>query len=103
MILKGEKAKITLQNILDNRDSSLSKGYFKENLIWIGFDNSTKDCWVEEFSNEYLAICWLENFFEISEIDTFQYNKVDENTIEIIGEGFLKITELPEGITTVLS
>lgn len=99
MILNGEAAKNTLQNILNNRSFSLSKGYFQDNKIWIGFDNSTKDCWVEEFNNEDLAICWLENFFEISEINTFQYKKLDEKTIEICGEGYLTITKSTKGIT----
>ena len=34
-------------------------GMFMENCKYVAFDNSTNDCWVEEFTNEDIAMSWL--------------------------------------------
>ena len=34
-------------------------GMFMENGKYVAFDNSTNDCWVEEFTNEGIALSWL--------------------------------------------
>jgi hypothetical protein len=35
--------------------------YCLENNVWVACDNSTGDCWVEEFETENGAIGWLED------------------------------------------
>lgn len=32
-----------------------SSGYWKEGNIYVAYDNTTEDCWVEEFSTKKLA------------------------------------------------
>lgn len=36
-----------------------------ENGVWVAVDNSTKDCWVEEFDDKQKAIDWLDGKFEV--------------------------------------
>ena len=70
--LVGEEAKQTCEEILDHfyADQTYgvhvgSKGYFKEvtvpdkKEIIVAFDNSTGDCWIEQFDNVSSAIRWL--------------------------------------------
>lgn len=33
--------------------------------VWVAVDNSTKDCWVEEFDDKQKAIDWLDRKFEV--------------------------------------
>ena len=37
------------------------KFYCEDNGVWVACDNSTGDCWVEEFKTEVGAIGWLED------------------------------------------
>lgn len=37
-----------------------SSGFWKENGKWVAYDNSTYDCWVEEFSTRKEARTWCE-------------------------------------------
>lgn len=40
---------------------------FEDNGYFIGIDNSTGNCWVEEFITEDLCIKWLKGEIEISD------------------------------------
>lgn len=91
MIYRGKFAKDILNSTLKNLKSNYSKGYFFEDKTWVAFDNSTKNCWVEEFSSEEMAICWLENFFEISDIENFESFKINDELIFIPNIGYLKL------------
>lgn len=44
-----------------------TKGYFYDEKYdrWVAFDNSTNDCFVEEFDTESDAIDWLKGIFEL--------------------------------------
>lgn len=46
------------KKILDDY-SILGLYYFKEGNVFIGVDNSTGDCWVEEFDSLEKCINWL--------------------------------------------
>ena len=35
--------------------------YCEDNGVWVACDNTTGDCWVEEFKTEEGAIGWLED------------------------------------------
>lgn len=35
------------------------KFYCEDNGVWVGCDNTTGDCWVEEFQTEEEVIAWL--------------------------------------------
>lgn len=69
------------------------KGFFKEKNIWIAFDNSTNDLFVEEFSNKIEAILWLYKYFEYSEKSYFKYFKVFKNVFYLKKTGFAYIYE----------
>lgn len=57
MIYTGQEAKKVCEAILSNEDydtpipgyDHLSSGYWKECGKWIAYDNTTGDCWMEEF------------------------------------------------------
>lgn len=91
MIYTGKTASYILQQTLEDVKYSLSKGYFFEKNTWIAFDNSDENCWVEEFHTEAKAICWLKNFFEISEIENFEALKISDELIFIPNHGYLTI------------
>lgn len=42
---------------------------FKEDDSYIGIDNSTGDCWVEEFITEDLCMKWLKGEIEMSDLE----------------------------------
>lgn len=44
-----------------------TKGYFfdEKSGKWVAFDNSSNDCFVEEFNSEGEAIGWLKGYFEL--------------------------------------
>lgn len=90
MIYTGEKASQILKLNLENREGPISKGYFFEGNVWIAYDNYTEDCWVEEFKTEEMAICWLEDFFEISEIEDFNVIKIGNDLLYIPNKGHLQ-------------
>lgn len=68
IILVGITAQIELSNLLMGYDIETKKfplnnikGYFKHTNYYVAFDNSTRDCWVEEFEDEDSANKWLNN------------------------------------------
>lgn len=90
-ILFGEFASKTLKELFKDRKSNKSRGYFFKNDVFVAFDNSTYDCWVEEFEKEEMAICWLEKYFEISERNDFQAKKINRDLLSIRNIGYLKL------------
>ena len=65
-IYRGKNAEGVLSCLLKNGDYSIygyggTKGCFfdREAEKWVAFDNSTNDCWVEEFNSEAEAAEWL--------------------------------------------
>ena len=82
-ILTGRFAKMTLEKLFKNREYNNSRGYFLENNKFIAYDNSTFNCWVEEFLKEEHAVCWLERYFEISDNDDFKANRINDEIIFI--------------------
>ena len=91
MIYYGKIANEILNKNLDNRNFNKSKGYFFDKKMWVAYDNTTGNCWVEEFKTEGLAICWLENFYESSEIERFEVFKIQRDLFFVPDNGFLKI------------
>ena len=81
----------TLKENLENRNFNKCKGYFLDGKICVAFDNTNCNCWVEEFETEEMAICWLENFYEISEIKEFEVLKIQKDLFFVPAKGFLKI------------
>ena len=69
MIYRGRKAKKILWKNLDNREYNRCLGYFRDKKLWVAFDNTTGACFVEEFKSEQMAICWIANYFSVSEIE----------------------------------
>ena len=81
-ILKGKRADKTLREILDRQEGDIyphlvgACGYFKEfnpctqKTVWIAFDNTTADCWVEEFATQEQALAWIND--SIDEIKNFK-------------------------------
>lgn len=67
-IYKGKDAKKVCGMILanENYDTPLngydcnSAGYWKENGKWIAYDNTTGDCWIEEFKRRCEASKYVE-------------------------------------------
>lgn len=91
MIYIGKTANNILQKNLKNRKNNKCCGCFLNKNIWIAFDNSTENCWVEEFKTEEMAICWLENFFEISEIEEFEVLRINDRLLFIPNNGYLQV------------
>lgn len=55
---KYEVTKDVAHSIIDNF-KPLGRFYMNDNGVYIGIDNSTGDCWVEEFENKNDCINWL--------------------------------------------
>lgn len=100
MIYTGKQANNIFQKVLVNRKIEKCCGYFFEKNAWVAFDNSTEDCWVEEFKSEELAICWLENFFEVSEPTEFDVLKLNDKLLFIPFSGYLQINFIDEKVIT---
>lgn len=66
-ILEGEAAKKMLNKMLDSFDikainfkySPFCKGLFKKAGAYVAFDNSTGECWTEEFESKKAAKKYL--------------------------------------------
>jgi hypothetical protein len=43
----------------DKKLAPEGKFYCQDNGVWVGCDNSTNNCWVEEFNTEEDVIKWL--------------------------------------------
>lgn len=91
MIYFGNTAQLILQKNLQDSKLFLCRGCFLENDTWIAFDNRNRECFVEEFATKEKAICWLESFFEISEIESFNILKLFKNLYLIPTMGLLKL------------
>lgn len=61
--LLGVKAQVELNWLLSQHKSnwwiSQTSGYYFNDGKWVVFDNSTGDCWVEEFNTEVQCIKYL--------------------------------------------
>ena len=62
-ILLGNEAKEMCEDLLDKKgiiviDQDCSTGMWYENGKWIAYDNSTGDCWLEEFTDIRDAYLW---------------------------------------------
>jgi hypothetical protein len=101
MIYYGKIASEILKENLNNRHFNKCKGYFLVKKMWIAFD-TTGDCWVEEFKTEVMAICWLEHFYEISEIEEFEVLKIQRDLFFIPKNGFLRIKFQSNTVTSKL-
>ena len=56
----------TMKNIVglwieDKKLAPYGMFYCFDNDVWVGCDNTTNDCWVEEFNTEDDVIAWLNN------------------------------------------
>lgn len=66
-IYEGEEAYKVCNTILANGDFStpiegyevFSAGFWREGYKWIAYDNTTGDCWVEEFKTMEKAKGWI--------------------------------------------
>lgn len=65
IIIDTKEAKMIIENF-DSLPIEYEKTYlFKDGEKWIGIDNSTAECWVEEFDNIDDCISWLNGEFEV--------------------------------------
>lgn len=57
----NEKYEVTkdVAHSIVNNFKPLGRFYMKDNGVYIGIDNSTGDCWVEEFKNKNDCMNWL--------------------------------------------
>lgn len=70
--LVGKEAKQYVTETLDSHTNNSKKyhhpsglylkGYYWDEDVWVAFDNTTNDCWVEEFDREKDCIEWLYEF-----------------------------------------
>ena len=67
-VVEGPSAKIVHTYIIDNHvyaktaysnDMLTICGLWKEDGIWIAFDNRAGDCWTEEFKSKSAALKWI--------------------------------------------
>ena len=92
MIYLNGAAKELLATNLEHHCGPEVKGYFMENGKWVAFDNSTGDCFVEEFAKEEQAIAWVENYFDMSEFEEFKITKIFRGVYYMPGQGILRTT-----------
>ena len=62
IIVTGQQARQILNEILEH-DGYMYKqgyvGYFQAGDSYVAFDNTTADCWVEEFESKEDAVQWI--------------------------------------------
>ena len=65
-ILINERAEKTCQEILDDGTDDnyewsppYCKGLFRQEARWVAFDNTIKNCWMEDFDTAEAALNWL--------------------------------------------
>ncbi len=82
-IIVGEEAQRIYGEILESEYSSRGIGFpahtgalgiFVEDGKYVAFDNSTNDCWVEDFKNEQVALSWLRG--ELSAEDAHKLDNI---------------------------
>ena len=64
MIYVREKAYNAFKRNLENRSEAVL-GYFKGSNVWVAFDNTSLEMFVEEFKYEKDAIAWVNGFDSI--------------------------------------
>ncbi len=47
----------------------IGKFILEDNGVFVGIDNSTGDCWVEEFDDFHLCVDWIRGKFEIIDFE----------------------------------
>lgn len=63
-VYKGQKAKEKCMYILDSYENNLTEkclGLWSDDDVYIAFDNSSNDCWVEEFQTLKEALAYIAN------------------------------------------
>jgi hypothetical protein len=58
-ILIGMAAKLIFDEWLKNNEATECKGIFFDKGLFIAFDNSTGECWQEEFKDINNAFSWI--------------------------------------------
>lgn len=56
----------------------LGKFYLEDNGVFVGFDNSTGDCFVEEFKDKDTCLAWLNNDSLVYHFETDFGKTIDE-------------------------
>lgn len=100
MIYFGSKAKSILINNLDDYGYSNSTGIYKDNDIWIAFDNRTEHCNVEEFDSLIKAVAWIILYDEIDDFEEFSAYKFCNEFYLIPSVGVLRVKRLHDFIST---
>ncbi len=66
MLYTGKEAKKIVHEILESIDDNGrypycegDSGYYKDGKVWCAWDNSSGDCWVEEFKTKKECIDWI--------------------------------------------
>lgn len=66
-LITSKDAKMIIENF-DSLSIEYEKKYIcfdEDSKKWIGIDNSTMECWVEEFEDKETCIQWLNGEFEV--------------------------------------
>ena len=80
-LLTGEEAQKVLGEILESERRSRSltfpahtgaQGYFRDGAKYVAFDNSTNDCWVEEFRTKIGAEKWCRGLMDTDQVHEFE-------------------------------
>ena len=80
-LLTGEEAQKVLGEILESERRSRSltypahtgaQGYFRDGAKYVAFDNSTNDCWVEEFRTKTGAEKWCRGLMDTDMVHEFE-------------------------------
>ena len=80
-ILTGKEAQRVLGEILESERRSRSltypahtgaRGFFYEKPKFVAFDNSSNDCWVEEFKTEIGAMKWCRGLLSTDEVNELE-------------------------------
>ena len=75
---QGDKAKALCDEILNGGKNERyplhfgAKGFFQDSGKYVAFDNSSKDCWVEEFYTRESAVGWCSGAMETEEAQNRQ-------------------------------
>lgn len=56
-------------SIIDKREPLGTFYYQTEDNMWVAIDNRTGDAWTEEFTTKEQCLAWLNDEFEMSELD----------------------------------